>query len=240
VTPLRLRVLIGLAVVALLAVFAIVGGDETPESLPSASPDEVTGDTTIQTPAPANGGGRQEAPVLEGSGVSVEAARPVVEGGYPHTEQGAIQAAVALLEATEEVVSMSPTDAAQTQRLVSTAASADRLAEEVEAQIISLQTQAPQGIEIWIAPIEARSTAVGDGYDISIWYTQVVAIGTDAAVDNWTTVTYSMRWEDNSWKMDSSVSVPGPTPARRGNQTPTTASALVGILIGFSDEGLTS
>jgi len=238
VTPVRLRLLIGFGVVAVLAVFAILGGDDTPSSPPVDLSDQVQGDTTIQTPVTDEGGGGA-APVLEGTGVSVEAARPVIEGGFPRTEQGAVHAAVALLEATEDVVSMSPTEAGDTQRLVSTAASADRLAGEVEAQMVNLQTQAPQGIEIWIAPIEARSSGGGDAFDVSIWYTQVVAIGADTAVDKWTTVTYSMRWEDGTWKMDSSVSVPGPTPARNPSRVPTAASALVGILSGYSDEALT-
>ncbi len=85
----------------------------------------------------------------------------------------------------------------------------------------------------------ARSIAVGDGFEVSIWYAGVIAIGTDSTFDNWRTVTYSLVWERDTWPIEDSVSIVGPVPSRSAGLTVTPPAALVSTLGLFDDGGLT-
>ena len=103
---------------------------------------------------------------------------------------------------------------------------------------MDLIAQAPQGVQVWVAPMEARSIAIGDGFEVSIWYAEVVALGTDSTFDNWRTVTYSLVWERNTWLIDDSVSIVGPVPSRSTGLSATPPAFLVSTLSLFDDEGL--
>ena len=159
--------------------------------------------------------------------------------GFARSELGARTAAVVYLEATEDIVHMTPAGAAQAQRDVSTAGAADQLAAEVEEQMAELVAQAPQGVQVWLAPLEARSTAIGGGFEVSIWYAEVVAVGTVVAVDNWRTVTFGLVWENDTWLIDSKSSVVGPVPGRGSGLVVTPPATLVSILGAYDDTGLT-
>ncbi len=167
--------------------------------------------------------------------VEAELAEPRAE----QTEAGARVAAVRLLEVTESIVQLSPADAAAAQRSLSTQLSGGRLAAEVEEQMIDLVASAPGGITLWVTPLSARSAASDDGFDVSIWYAEVLAIDSTTVVDNWRTVTYSLAWEDGGWKVDDMVSLSGPVPTRSASLVPTSASAVGALLSGYSDDGLT-
>ncbi len=167
--------------------------------------------------------------------VEVEPPEPSAE----QTEAGARVAAVRLLEATESIVLLSPADAAAAQRSLSTQRSGDRLAAEVEEQMIDLVASAPGGITLWVTPLSARSVASDEGFEVSIWYAEVLAIDSTTVVDNWRTVTYSLAWEDGGWKVDDMVSLSGPVPTRSASLLPTRASAVDAMLTGYSDDGLT-
>ena len=172
---------------------------------------------------------------------SAPSVRPVIADGvgFGRSEVGALRAAVAFLEATEDIVHLTPAEAAEAQRAISTAAAGERLASEVEEQMTDLLARTPQGVEVWIAPMNARSRQSRDGYSVSIWYAEVVAVGTAIAVDNWRTVTYSLVWERKTWLIDGQSSIEGPVPSRAGGLTVTPPSTLLSILSEFNDEELT-
>jgi hypothetical protein len=159
-------------------------------------------------------------------------------GSWPRSELGARQAAVSFLELTEKAVSMNPTAASSLQRSISSARSADRLAGDVEEKLIGIQAQVPDGLVVHVAPVAARATARGDGWDVAIWYAQVVIYGREVAVEAWTTATYALVWEGDTWRMDALVSMPGPVPTRPATLTPTPVAQLLSTISGFDDEGL--
>ena len=146
-------------------------------------------------------------------------------------------AAVRLLEVTETVVGLSPTEAAEVQRALSTDEAGDRLAAEVEAQMVDLWAELPTGLDVRVAPIEARTTKIDTGWMVSIWYVEILTIGSELVLDRWQTVTYTLVWEHKTWKIAERVSVPGPVPTP-SQTTPTTAVAAIGLLGGFDDTGL--
>lgn len=133
---------------------------------------------------------------------------------------------------------MTPTDAAGSQRSISSARSADRLAGDVEQKLLGIQAQVPDGLVVHVAPVAARATARGDGWNVAIWYAQVVIYGRELAVEQWTTATYALVWEGDTWRMDALVSTPGPVPTRPATLIPTPVALLLSAISGFDDEGL--
>ena len=132
---------------------------------------------------------------------------------------------------------MTPEEGAAAQRAISTARSADRLAADVQAKLVPIQAQVPEGITVHVAPIAGRSTRRGDGWSVAIWYVQVAIYGRELAVEQWTTAAYSMVWEAGGWRMDELVSTPGPHPTRPAATTATPVGQLLAALNGFTDEG---
>lgn len=195
----------------------------------------------LPVPTPAAGGPVSEAEEQAANQPGTALSLPPGDAGsgFARSELGARTAAVVYLEATEDIVHLTPVEAAQAQRDVSTAAAADRLANEVEEQMVELVARAPQGVQVWLAPMEARSTAIGDGFEVSIWYAEVVAVGTAVAVDNWRTVTFGLVWENDTWLIDSKSSVVGPVPGRGSGLVVTLPATLVSILGAYDDTGLT-
>lgn len=154
------------------------------------------------------------------------------------SELGARRAAVSFLELTEEALSMTPDAAASLQRSISTSASADRLAGELRSKLDRIQAQVPDGVSTQVAPIALRSTARGEGWEVSVWYLQVVVYGREVAVEQWATASYRLVWESGGWRMDDLVSTPGPIPARPSTMTATPIAQLLASIGGFSDEGI--
>jgi hypothetical protein len=142
------------------------------------------------------------------------------------------------LELSEDVVEVSPAEAAGMQRAVSTSGSADRLGGEVETAMRELVARAPEGVEVWGAPISARSVLVGEGGEVSIWYVQVLAVGAEMTVESWHTASYTLEWEAGTWKVADVVAIDGPTPTA-GSVAPTPPVELVGVLAGHDDIDVT-
>lgn len=149
------------------------------------------------------------------------------------TEQGALLAAETYLESTEEAPALGPQEAANAQRAISTSASADRLASEIESVLTDLLEIYPH-VRIRIAPIESRITADGPGWRVSIWYVETYTLD-DVVIDDWRTVTYTLLWERDQWLIDNLVSVRGPVPARSVHLEPDSASHFEQLLDGFTD-----
>ncbi len=239
-TPLRLRLLLGGAVLAILAGVVVFGSKSSDPATEPAAEHAADPVSVAQTSIPDAGEevGSEEPTVTVTAGVDQAAGSLYPGSDYPRTESGALSAAVAMLELTEDIASMTPADTAQVMRSIATEASADRLASRMEQEMLKVAAVAPLGIDVWLAPVAARSIEVTEGYDVSIWHTKVVAIGTERVIETWDTVTYLMRWEAGEWRMEDNVVTPGPTPSAPATRHPTPAVGFVGGLEFYSDEGL--
>ncbi len=147
-------------------------------------------------------------------------------------------AAVRFLELTEEVISLSPGDGAEMQRSIASEAAADRLADDVFDLLSQLETDVPEGVEIHLAPLGVSSVETASGWDVSIWYIEVVVYGDQLAVEHWRTATYSLVDEDGEWRMVALESVEGPVPTRPASVVGWPAPSLVAAVVGFDDEVL--
>lgn len=225
--------MIGLAFTGVLVAIVAVGrlGSEDPAASPPPTPPASTLPDAAEPTNPALQPADAAEPQAE------LPADPAPFGGFTQDAQGAINAAEAYLEFTEAVVTMSPTDAGDAQRSISTAGAGDALAAEVEATMTSVRAQAPNGIQVWVSSLGSRATKTDVGFEVSVWYVEVIAIGTDLVLDDWRTVTYTLVWEDNNWLIDAKVSLVGPVPARSTSLTPTPAPTLVATLGAYSDGG---
>ncbi len=147
-------------------------------------------------------------------------------------------AAVRFLELTEDVVRMTPEDGARAQRSIASSASADRLSQEVFETLSGLANDVPGGVIVQIAPLGVRSVETSPGWDVSIWYVEVVVYGNELAVEQWRTATYSLVDEDGEWRMDALVSTDGPVPTRPAAAVAWATPTFIAGIAGFDDEVL--
>ena len=196
-----------------------------------------SGEASEETPTTATA--ELPAPVVADSRVVGEAAeqRSSTGGAEPAAESPDV-AAVRFLEMTEEVVRLSPTDGALAQRSIASEASADRLSNEVFETLTGLANDVPDGVAVQIAPIGVSSAETATGWDVSIWYVEVVVYGSELAVEQWRTATYSLVEEGGKWRMDSLVSTDGPVPTRPASAVAWSTSAFIAGMAGFDDEVL--
>ena len=157
--------------------------------------------------------------------------------GEGDDKESAVAATVRFLELTEDVVRMTPAEGAALQRSISTAGSADRLAAEVKATLTDLQLSVPEGVAVHVAPFGATASEVGDGWEVAVWYAEVIVYGQELAVEQWRTATYTLVWEAGEWRMADLVSEHGPTPVRPASTVASTAEELIATTAGLSDAG---
>ena len=91
------------------------------------------------------------------------------------SEKAALRTALRYLESIEDAPAMGPRSAAAAQRAMSTAASGEELAADVEEGLSQLMELYPR-VRIRIAAIESRTTARGDGWEVSIWYAGTITL----------------------------------------------------------------
>ena len=149
-------------------------------------------------------------PVQPGQTDTTDTTEPAAD---ERSEQSARRAALGFLELTEEAVHLSPDEGAAQQRSIATAAAADRLAAEVFDQLSTIAAEVPEGVAVEVAPIGVSSTPRGDGWDVSIWYVEVIVYGDQLAVEQWRTATYSLGWENDGWRMSALSSSLASSPA---------------------------
>lgn len=147
-------------------------------------------------------------------------------------------AAVRFLELTEQVISLSPEDGAEMQRSIASEAAADRSADDVFDLLSQLETDVPEGVDIHLAPLGISSFETASGWDVSIWYVEVVVYGDQLAVEQWRTATYSLVEEAGEWRMDSLESVDGPVPTRPASVVGWSAPSFAAAVASFEDEVL--
>ncbi len=212
---------LGVVVAGLVAVGVLLGGGDASEgtpriSMPDTSSPAVATSRLIGVPS------GQEGPAAT---AAEETERPEV-------------AAVRFLELTEDVVRMTPEEGARAQRSIASSSSADRLSQEVFDTLTGLANDVPGGVEVQIAPLGVRSVETSGGWDVSIWYVEVVVYGNELAVEQWRTATYSLVDEDGEWRMDALVSTDGPVPTRPAAAVAWSTSAFIAGIAGFDDEVL--
>ena len=157
------------------------------------------GISMAKDPSPAVSGASLSLPASEGSNVDREAEPPMFSSADASDSSSAAPpaespelAALRFLELTEEVIRLSPEDGADMQRSIASSAAADRLADDVLALLSQLEADVPEGVEIHLAPLGVSSVETASGWDVSIWYVEVVVYGDQLAVEQWRTATYSL------------------------------------------------
>ncbi len=230
------RVVAGTAVGVLVAGAMISGwvGDDSATSTAPGSVPPIAPPPGASTAGPSAAGSPSTTrPVGQEIGEIVEAANTV-----DRSEAGARTAAVAYLEATEEAVRMSPTEAAAMQRAFATADFAEEFGSDTEQRMIDLTAAVPNGIVLRVAPIEARSSSDGDDWLVAVWYVQAITIAEESVVDDWRTAHYRLRWEDDTWRIAEFSSERGPMPGRGTNPPSASPQQFEATLTDFTDEGL--
>lgn len=196
-------------------------------------------------PNPAASGLPQSTPADEGSIVEREVEPTAFRSSATSNSSTASSvsespelAAVRFLELTEEAISLPPEDGAEVQRSIASEAAADRLADDVFDLLSQLEADVPEGVEIHLAPLGISSVETASGWDVSIWYVEVVVYGDQLAVEQWRTATYSLVEEGGEWRMSALASVDGPVPTRPASVVGWSAPSLVAAVVGFDDEVL--
>lgn len=148
------------------------------------------------------------------------------------------QAAIRFLELTEDVVRLSPDEGAQVQRSIASSEAADRLSADVFDLLRQLETDVPEGVEVHLAPLGLRTDQTESGWDVAIWYVEVIVYADELAVEQWRTATYSLVDENGEWRMDALESSDGPVPIRPASVVGWSAPALITAVADFDDEEL--
>lgn len=203
------------------------------------------GISTTKDPNPAASGPSQSTPADGESIVEREVEQSALDSSatsnsstVSSVSESPELAAVRFLELTEEVISLSPEDGAEMQRSIASEAAADGLADDVFDLLSQLETDVPEGVEIHLAPLGISSVETASGWDVSIWYVEVVVYGDQLAVEQWRTATYSLVHENGEWRMVALASVDGPVPTRPASVVGWSAPSLVAAVVGFDDEVL--
>ncbi len=160
-------------------------------------------------------------------------------GAHVTTHESPERAAVRFLELTEDVVRLSPDEGARLQGSIASSAAAGRLSADVFDLLRQLETNVPEGVAVHLAPLSLRTVDTGSGWDVAIWYVEVIVYGDELAVEQWRTATYSLVDENGEWRMDALESSDGPVPIRPASVVGWSAPALIGAVSGFDDEALT-
>jgi len=144
-------------------------------------------------------------------------------------------AAIRFLEMTEDVVQLSPEAGAEMQRSIASKDASERLVTEVSDLLTQLQTDVPEGVAVHLAPLSLKSVETSTGWDVSIWYVEVIVYGDQLAVEQWRTATYSLVDEEGTWRMDDLKSSDGPVPTRPTSVVGWSAISPAAAVEGFDD-----
>jgi len=150
------------------------------------------------------------------------------------------QAAVRFLELTEEVVGLSPAEGAALQRSISSSDASGELAIEIFDVLTQLEAEVHGGVVLHVAPLGVRSTRTKFGWDVSIWYVEVIIYGDELAVEQWRMATYSLVDENGDWRVLDLVSTDGPAPVRPASLYAWSVASLIAGIEGFDDSVLGS
>jgi hypothetical protein len=163
-------------------------------------------------------------------------------GGEPApaaTEEGARQAALSTVVASQRWLYLDDQQLAAEVRALATAGAAERLArEEVEEVGVAREALAKSPGRVWwlVRPLAWRVDAFStDEAQVSVWALTVLS-ASDVAVpqSDWLTVTVELAWVDGRWLVDGIKDQPGPTPATGMRDEPWQPEPFDDALAGFT------
>jgi hypothetical protein len=155
------------------------------------------------------------------------------------TEEGARQAALSTVAASQRWLYLDDQQLAAEVRARATAGAADRLVrEEVEEVGVARDALAKSPGRVWwiVRPLAWRVDAFSpDEARVSVWALTVLS-ASDVAVpqSDWLTVTVELAWVDGRWLVDGIKDQPGPTPATGMRDEPWQPEPFDDALAGFT------
>jgi hypothetical protein len=141
--------------------------------------------------------------------------------GLPRTAAGAEQAAIAAVRMTGSIAKAGFISRADLIRSIASTRFGPMLATSSAAQLGELTTELgaakiAAADLVWAElPLTSRVTASSDtAATVDVWSVLIVGVhGKGAARQVWRTVTVTLVWERDDWRIDSWTTTPGPTPA---------------------------
>lgn len=237
--PRPLRTLLTVLVVVTLLVVAIsIANRGKPDPAPAGSNDRAQAATTAPSGAgPAPSGDQPVTTTSNGVGT-----------GYPHTDPGA-QSAAANYAVAIGSAEMFRTDARHA--IVTTIADPAALT-TLQSRLdqgfggdtatrygLDAQGRAPKGLTFVsrTVPVGTRSVAYADAEArVEVWCTGLTGLAGERSVqpvvENWYTLTLTLRWTGNDWKLADYASRQGPAPVP-GDQQAATAEEITGSVQQF-------
>jgi hypothetical protein len=160
------------------------------------------------------------------SGVTPEPtnASTIVSGvahGWPHSPVGAERAALAAVRLTGPIAKAGFISRADLIRSIASASFGPKLASASGSQLAEMTTElgaakvAPADLVWSELPMTSRVTGATDAaVTVDVWSVLIVGVpGKGAPRQVWRTVTVTLVWERDDWRIDDWTTVPGPTPA---------------------------
>lgn len=144
-----------------------------------------------------------------------------VAHGWPHSPAGAEQAALAAVRLTGRIAKAGFISRADLIRSIASDSFGPKLASASGSQLAEMTTElgaakvAPADL-VWAElPLTSRVTAATEGVaTVDVWSVLIVGVpGKGAPRQVWRTVTVTLVWERDDWRIDNWTTVPGPTPA---------------------------
>ncbi|MER6399404.1 MULTISPECIES: hypothetical protein [unclassified Kitasatospora] len=237
--PRPLRTLLAVLVVVTLLVVAISianRGKADPGSGPARSADGVA-PTAASGAGPAPSGDQPVGTTTNG-----------IAGGFPHTDQGAQSAATNYAVAIGSA-DMFRTDSRHT--IVATIADPSAVTalqtrldqgfggDTAARYGLDAQGRAPKGLTFVsrTVPVGAKQVGYSDGEaKVEVWCTGLTGLAGERSVqpvmENWFTLTLTLRWAGSDWKLADYASRPGPAPMP-GDQQAATAEEITGAVQQF-------
>jgi hypothetical protein len=218
----RRSTLIASAVVATVAVGSIalrqIVSDHQAPTLPTGLP-TVTVPTTSARVGPVA--------VVDG-----------VSHGWSHDAAGAQAAAVAVVRATGPIAKAGFISRTDLIRSIASTAFGPKLAAASSAQLSEMTAElgaakiAPADL-VWAElPLTSRIvTAANERATVDVWSVLVVGVtGKGAPRQMWRTVSVTIIWERDDWRIDDWTTTPGPTPALAAMAAISDVPAIAGVL----------
>ncbi len=154
--------------------------------------------------------------------------------GFARTEQGAVAAATNLVLTLEQAITAERDEAVRAYEILAAGASRDILVGELAASWDAVHTgvdaNGPIGAELFVRTVPVGHELIrfdDDRATVDVWTLNLVAVsGMAEATATWETATIELVWEDDDWKVWSSTSTPGPSPAW-GDPPPTEIDAFL-------------
>lgn len=144
-----------------------------------------------------------------------------VRHGWPHSPAGAQRAALAAVRLTGPIAKAGFISRADLIRSIASDSFGPKLASASTSQLAEMTAElgaakvAPVDLVWSELPLASRVTSATDtAATVDVWSVLVVGVpGKGAPRQVWRTVTVTVVWERDDWRIDNWTTVPGPTPA---------------------------